>query len=242
MNGTCSTTRMLSPARSPGVSVREIRADIENRGGASIALSGGTTPARFLTALGACETDWAGVSVTLVDERFVDEASPRSNARLVRETLLEEAASAATFIPLCADATDLDAAAAMAAARIATIARPFAAVVLGMGADGHTASWFADGDRLAQALDPAARRDVIAMRAPSAGEARITLTLPAVLDTRFLALHIEGENKRRAVEKALEPDPPAQMPVRAVLRQDAVRVEIFWCPLDVPAITQVKRT
>lgn len=207
-----------------------LRAHVGERGRASLAVSGGSTPARLFHKLSAADIDWAQVQVTLVDERWVDEVSPRSNAGLVRRTLLIGRAEAATFVPLYSQGHDPDAGAGMAEARIAEMAQPFAAVILGMGEDGHTASWFPDGDRLADATDPGCPQRILVMQAPSAGQPRVTLTLPAVLESQFIALHIEGEAKRSVLARALEPGPIAELPVRAVLRQERVPVKVFWAP------------
>src|SRR5271168_2509380 len=67
---------------------------------AALAVSGGQTPVRFFKALSAKALDWPRVIVTLVDERWVSETSPRSNAALVRENLLQGRAAAARFVPL----------------------------------------------------------------------------------------------------------------------------------------------
>lgn len=203
---------------------------IGHAGRAGIAVSGGTTPARFFKALAGVDLDWPRVEVTLVDERLVGEDSPRSNARLVRRHLLAGRAGAARFVPLHVPDDNRHDPLPGAEARLRGMARPFAAVVLGMGTDGHTASWFADGDRLGEAIDAGTRQAVLVMRAASAGEPRITLTLPAVLDTRLLVLHIEGEAKRAALERALQPGPASAMPVRAVLRQSRLPVEVYWSP------------
>ena len=208
----------------------DLEAGIAERGAAALAVSGGSTPARFFAALAARDDlDWSKVSVTLVDERWVDETSDRSNARLVKQNLLTGPARAASFVPLYSGGAEPDAAAlARSAAALEMVPRPFDAVILGMGGDGHTASFFPGGDTLDAAL--AGPAPVIAIRAPGAGEPRVTLTLPHLLATRSLYLHIEGEEKARVLDKALGAGPVAEMPVRAVLRQTRKPVAIYWCP------------
>jgi 6-phosphogluconolactonase len=102
----------------------------------------------------------------------------------------------------------------------------------GMGTDGHTASFFPGGTTLDAATDPACPQSVMAIEAPGAGEPRLTLTLPRIVEAGLLVLHIEGERKSgRAGTRRLRREPEADMPVRAVLRQDAkTPVEIYWAP------------
>jgi 6-phosphogluconolactonase len=202
-----------------------LRARLES-GPAAIALSGGQTPMRFFRALSEQALDWARVTVTLVDDRFVPESSERSNAAMLRAHLLRGPAAAARFLPLVGDAGTVEAAARLAEDGVRALPLPFAAVVLGMGLDGHTASFFPGGDRLEAALAGAAL--VETMRAPGAGEPRITLTLPVMLAAGQVALHIEGAAKRAVLERALGPGPVGEMPVRAVLARDPAP-EVFWC-------------
>ncbi|MGO1078105.1 6-phosphogluconolactonase [Inquilinus sp. CA228] len=197
---------------------------------AALAVSGGRTPTRFFEALSKKPVEWSRVDVTLVDERWVGEDSDRSNAALVRQHLLQGPAAAASFVPLHIDTPTPEDGMAQVTARIAALPLPFAAVVLGMGDDGHTASFFPGGDRLAQALDPAAGQLLETMRAPAAGEPRITLTLPVLLAADTLCLHIEGAGKQRVLEAALVCGPAEAMPIRAVLTRSERPVEIFWCP------------
>jgi 6-phosphogluconolactonase len=206
-----------------------LAAGIAARGTAALAVSGGSTPARFFKALGArTDLDWSRVTVTLVDERWVDESSDRSNARLVKANLLQGPAAAARFVPLWqgGDAPDR-AAIARAGAAISAIGTLDAAI-LGMGNDGHTASFFPGGDTLHAALTGG--EPVIAIRAPGAGEPRVTLTLGKLVAAGALYLHIEGEDKARVLEEALAEGSEQDMPVRAVLRQTTRPVTIFWCP------------
>ena len=205
---------------------------LQRDGRAAIAVSGGSTPKRFFQALSKKNLNWGAVTVTLVDERWVPADSPRSNAHLVQANLLQGPAAAAAFIPLVdpsglASAPELGRLCAEAA--VSALPLPFAAVVLGMGIDGHTASFFPGGDRLAEALDPAGLRCVETMRAEAAVEPRITLTLPLLLAAETLAIQIEGPEKRATLAAAMQPGPIADMPIRAVLARQPPP-DIFWCP------------
>jgi 6-phosphogluconolactonase len=197
---------------------------------AALALSGGRTPTRMFEALSRKPLDWARIDITLVDERWVGEESDRSNAALLRTHLLQGPAAAANFVPLHIDTPTPEDGLAQVTASIAALPLPFAVVVLGMGDDGHTASFFPGGDRLAQALAPSDGQLLETIRAPAAGEPRITLTLPVLLAADALCLHIEGAGKQRVLEAALVSGPAEAMPIRAVLTRSTRPVEIFWCP------------
>ena len=193
-----------------------LAAILARKGQAVLAVSGGTTPALFFAHLSQAGIDWARVTVTLVDERQVPEESPRSNAVLVRNTLLVNAAASARFVPLFRNE-----------AKAAVL--PLDVVVLGMGLDGHTASFFPGGDTLATAIDPHTDQSLIVLSAPASGEARITFTLPKLLAASTLCLHIEGEEKLRVLEEALSGDNAHAMPIRAVLAS-AQPLSLYWCP------------
>jgi 6-phosphogluconolactonase len=204
-----------------------LKAGLASRGAASLAVSGGSTPVRFFKALSQrADVAWDKVTITLVDERWVDETSDRSNGRLVKANLLQGPAAAASFVPLYQGGTEPDAAAAGAAQM--AVPQPFDAVILGMGNDGHTASFFPGGDTLAEALT--AEGPVVAIRAPGAREPRVTLTLKRLLETRALYLHIEGEEKVETLGKAEAEGPIEAMPVRAILHQTQTPLTIYWCP------------
>ena len=208
-----------------------LRTGLAARGSAVLAVSGGSTPKAFFASLSREKLDWANVQVTLVDERWVPEDDPRSNARLVQTMLLRHAAHAAQFIPLYTGDATPEAGLATASARIGALPLPFDAVVLGMGDDGHTASFFPGGDHLAEALDLDGQTRVLPMRAPGADEARITLSLSTLLQTRALYLLVSGEKKRGLLADARLGLGAAQhYPVRAVLTQSRVPVAVYWCP------------
>ena len=199
-------------------------------------VSGGKSPARFFDLLSNMDLDWSRVAITLADERRVADDSPRSNARLVRERLLRNRAQAASFTPLADVRLPADQELAAASARIANLPMPADVVVLGMGDDGHTASWFPGADGLAEAMDPAARQLVAAIVAPDAPEPRLTLTGRVILRARAIALEIQGEGKLATFANALEPGPEEAMPIRAVLRGAADRLTVFMCSRTEPTV------
>ncbi len=221
------------PASLAAALARAVAADLQEavrlRGSALLALSGGSTPRAFMRRLAREHLDWAKVSVTLADERWVAPDDARSNAALVRQNLLQGAAAAARFIPLYANAKDPESGLAEVAARIDALSLPFDALVLGMGLDGHCASLFPGGDHLAQALRYDAPERVLTMRAPAAAEPRITLTLPVLVATRRLYLHIEGLAKREILQLALEPGGES-LPIGALLRRAPEAAHLYWCP------------
>ncbi|UXI68972.1 6-phosphogluconolactonase [Tahibacter amnicola] len=204
---------------------------IATRGRALLGLAGGTTPRQFLLRLGNKRLDWAKVDVTLVDERWVAEDDPRSNTRLLQETLFQGMARAARFTSLYTPLLQPENAEDIIAARIRSLALPYDVIVLGMGADGHVASLFPGGDNLARALDLGSDRLVTAMRAPGASEPRMSLTLSTLLAADSLYLHIEGRTKREVLAQALAPGAhAAQWPVRGLMQRRGEPGRIYWCP------------
>lgn len=210
---------------------KRLRMSLNQRGHSLLAVSGGSTPKDFFAQLSKESLDWAHVKITLVDERWVPDSDERSNARLVKTMLLQNEAAAASFVPLYTDAPTPEDGLAATTARIDALALPFDAVVLGMGDDGHTASFFPGGDRLAEALDLDGKSRVLPMRAPDAGEPRITLTLPTLLETESLFLLVAGDKKRDLLADArLGLGAARDYPVRSVLAQQRVPVAVYWCP------------
>lgn len=199
---------------------------IAERKKAFLAVSGGTTPKRFFAALSRQGLEWDKVTVTLVDERFVPETSPRSNAALVREALLVGNAAIARFEPLYRPATSVEEAARQASADLASMPWPLDVAILGMGTDGHTASFFPDAADLNALLDPTDQALVLPVHAVSAGEARLTLPLARLVEADLLALHIEGEEKREVLEAALAPG--GEKPVSAIFAHASRPVPVYW--------------
>jgi 6-phosphogluconolactonase len=200
---------------------------IKARGRALLAVSGGTTPALLFRTLSNTDISWSNVTVTLVDERFVPESSPRSNARLAKANLLQGKAAAAKFLGLYSDTESVEDAAESADAEIDRMGLPLDAVVLGMGPDGHTASFFPDATTLPELLSVENKSLVSAVHTVEGLEPRITLTMPPIIGAGFLALHIEGDEKRKVLASVLNGE---KLPIGAVIANAERPVEVFWAP------------
>jgi 6-phosphogluconolactonase len=203
---------------------------IDARGGASLIVSGGKTPVKFFEQLRAQPIDWPRVCVALADERWVDPGDPGSNEKMVREVLLQDRAAEARFAGLKNAAPSPDLGAVSAWETFARIPRPFDVTLLGMGDDGHTASLFPRSPNLCIALARSAAAGCVGMWSPSAPHPRLSLNLSALLDSRRILILIEGEGKLHTYQAAAGAGPIEEMPVRAVLRQSRVPVEVIWAP------------
>jgi 6-phosphogluconolactonase len=203
---------------------------IAARGLASLVVSGGRSPLRLFEILRTQPLDWGRVRIGLADERWVNPTDTASNERLVRDALLKDQAAAARFHGLKNAAPTPDLGAVSAWETFARVPRPFDTLLLGMGDDGHTASLFPRSPNLASALNPAAAAGCVGMWSPVAPQARLSLNLTALLDSRRVVLLISGDAKWRTYEAACAAGSVEEMPVRAVLRQSRTPVDVMWCP------------
>lgn len=204
--------------------------ELNSRQRAGLVVSGGSTPVPLFAALSASEFDWSRVDITLADERWVDVHSPESNEGLVRQHLLQGKAAVAGFIGLKSNYPTPRAAENACGLRLQAMPQPFAAVILGMGKDGHTASLFPGAPELQAALSPTSSQCCLQITPPHAGQLRMTLTLQALLNTRKVLLHITGDDKLAVYRQALSGDNPLTMPVKAIFQQNKVKVSVYWAP------------
>ena len=199
--------------------------DLNHQERVLLVVSGGSTPVPFFTALAAKPLPWERIDVTLADERWVDEQSSDSNAKLVREHLLQGGAAAATFIPLTCSAATPEEGVDEVAKQVESLTWPASVVILGMGGDGHTASLFPDSPELTLAL--ATEEPLVAVRTPSQPQPRITFSADRLHQARRHILHITGDDKRAVLAKALNGDDVRQLPIRAFL---TCPLAIYWAP------------
>jgi len=206
-----------------GLIADELAAALHHQDRATLVVPGGTTPGPIFDELSAVELDWSRVSVSLSDERWVPETSDRSNTRLIKERLLVGAAAQARYLSLYAPfPTPEEGLASLIPQYQDNL--PITVLLLGMGADMHTASIFPGADNLELAISADAPI-LLPMRAAGAPEPRVTLTAPVLDQAMNKHVVIYGDDKKHSLEQAQMLD-PYQAPIRAVL--DGATVH--WAP------------
>lgn len=194
-------------------------ADVAAAGG-SIVLAGGSTPRRAYEIAAGLHADWGDTEVWFGDERCVPADDPLSNQRLVREALLERLVVEPT---VRAVPTTLAPAEAAALYDAALTGETLDLVLLGLGADGHTASLFPNaasldaGDRLAVAAEPALDPYV----------ERITMTIPALESGTHVVFLAVGEGKAAVVRHAFAAEPSRATPASLVRSQNGTTTVIL---------------
>ena len=202
---------------------------VTSNGVASIAVSGGSTPKVFFEKLSQRDIDWDKVSIIMVDERYVPPGDDRSNEKLIRDNLLQGKAASAKLVSFWQEGQNID----QAEATLDGILKAYPNIditVLGMGLDGHTASFFPGGNNLEAATKTSCERAIIQMEAEGAGEPRLTLTLPVIVNSSYLVLHIEGDGKRDVLDQALNAELAEAPPIRTVIEALNGSINLYWAP------------
>jgi len=174
-----------------------LRQAVAERGAASLALAGGTTPRAMHEVLATLPgVDWAQVSIYFGDERCVPPDHADSNYRMARESLLTRVPIPESNVHrMLGELPDRDAAARAYAAELPAA---LDVVVLGIGEDGHTASLFPGSP----ALDEREQL-VLPVIGPKPPPERLTLTPPALERAHNLVMLAAGAGKADAVARAL---------------------------------------
>lgn len=208
--------------------VELLEAGIANNGRASLVVSGGRTPLALFKTLSNTELAWDKVDITLADERWVDGDHDASNTKLVKENLIQNHAAVANFVSPKTAHEDAADGIAEAEALFKGLSQPFDALILGMGEDGHTASLFPCSEQVSEGLDMDSGNTLIAVQPTTAPHQRISLTLPALLNSRNIFLHLTGDSKLAVLEDAMANATEIEKPITAVVNR--APVTLMWAP------------
>lgn len=201
---------------------------ISQNGKASLAVSGGSTPKGFFTALSKKDIDWHNVTVTLADERWVDFESDASNTRLVHENLLKNKASSASFFHLKKEGECNEETLTQLNFDAKENLLPLDVLILGMGEDGHTASLFPCSEQITVALALDNSNALMKVVPTTAPNDRITFTYAHLAQSKNIILHVCGEGKKVVLEKALSSNNQKEMPIRAFLQNPDINTHVYW--------------
>lgn len=194
----------------------------------TVVLSGGSTPVTLYKKLSNAALEWSNINLTLSDERWVDEGHADSNARLIADTLMRNKAAGAKFVSLKTNHATPEEGLEECERRLSECEWPADFVLLGMGNDGHTASLFPDDPGLTDSISLDSKKRCVAANPASAGQARMSLSLGCLLDSKLICILIFGDDKWQTLQTALQQGSVEQMPVRCILRQHDVSVEVYW--------------
>ncbi len=197
---------------------------------ASLALSGGRSPRQVLPFLARMDVHWASVDATLTDDRCVPMSNPDSNARLIQEYFLAQCATDVRFVPLWGEMDqpeNMPRAVDAATARLSNVSWPPDVVYLGMGEDGHFASLFPAGH-----LSTFGERDAVCVvgMASQAPHQRISLSLPVLLSSRHIFLHVTNSAKIETLNAALSSPPTPELPISLLVHAEHPSLDILCVP------------
>ena len=204
-----------------------LAAAINDKGRASIAVSGGSTPKGFFAALSKKKLNWSAITVTLADERWVDIDDSASNTKLVQEHLLQNEAAKANFFHL-KQGENLNVETLQTLCLLANEQLlPLDVLILGMGEDGHTASLFPCSEEITQCL-ASDSAELLSVQPATAPHQRITFSFATLAKSANTFLHISGSSKKQVLAQAIAGQEIHEMPIRAFLQAPDINTQVYW--------------
>jgi len=205
---------------------KQLNACIDDKNKACLAVSGGKTPIAFFQQLSQQTIEWSKVTIILVDERWLPTVHTDSNEKLVRDHLIQNNAKQAYFLGLKNDAELPSEGIMDCETQLRTQIDHIDVVVLGMGQDGHTASWFTDSKQLPALLDAETSAWCLPVEDDFLPQPRMSLTWRFIKRAEKIYLHFSGEEKNSVFKKACE-GVSEQLPVSHVLHQDGIGISVY---------------
>lgn len=201
---------------------------IKMQGEATLLVSGGNTPKLFFQKLSQTTIPWEKVSIGLVDERWIESSLKDSNSFLIRNNLLINYAKKAKFIDMYLEQVNINLAEKICSKVYEREFSKIDVLILGMGADAHTASLFPLNEKLNKAFNLEYENFCISIEPKTAPYKRMSLTLRSILSAENIILHIEGEEKLKVYDTALKSDDIYKYPISSVLKQNKKNIEVFY--------------
>ena len=208
-----------------------IESALDARGAAVIALAGGKTPLPAYQKLAGAKLDWKRVTIIPTDERIVPLGDALSNVTALGRTFLPKGARVVPVVPQAT--SDYKAAGRSMDALCQDLHWPLDLCLLGVGADGHTASIFPGPDFDEALAGPRERRALGVLPEPLPKEApvpRVTLSREGIVTARALMIAVTGRDKRDVIERAIAQGPSSTVPIGRVLADAELPVDIHWAP------------
>jgi 6-phosphogluconolactonase len=205
---------------------KQLNRCLTDKNKACLAVSGGRSPVAFFQYLSQQTLDWAKVTVILVDERWLPTDHDDSNEKLVRDHLIKNNAKQAYFLGL-KNSAELPSEGIMdCETQLRTQIDHIDVVVLGMGLDGHTASWFTNSTKLTALLDSDTAAWCLPIEDEFLAQPRMSLTWRFIKRAEKIYLHFTGEEKNKIFTQACE-EISEQLPVSHVLHQDGINISVY---------------
>lgn len=201
---------------------------IETKGKASLVVSGGSTPKPLFKYLSEQDFAWNKVTVTLADDRWLDNTHSDSNEKLVTDNLLVNKAASATFVSLVTQDENAVDAENEISQRIDAIDEHFDVLILGMGEDGHTASLFPCSEQVSAGIDLQRKLSAIATQPTTAPYQRMSMSLAKIVSAKNVFLHLTGDKKRQVLTQAISDHTMLEKPIKAVCEN--TNLSLMWAP------------
>ncbi|MET3893598.1 6-phosphogluconolactonase [Bosea sp. OAE506] len=214
-----ATLADASEALAEAVAIR-LQTLLTEQGRASLAVPGGTTPARFLAALGTRDLAWEKVTLLPTDERFVAADDAASNERMIRAQFAPLREGRVRFLSFHGRGSDIEAAATALSSELASLP-PLDLVVSGMGTDGHIASLFPGEEARFEGRPDSG----ICIATPPGLPPRLSLSPARLAGAGWTSLLVSGTQKE-AVLKAAS-NRPASLPVDLLLGRPQ-GLDVYW--------------
>lgn len=214
-----ATLADASEALAEAVAIR-LRALLAGQGRASLAVPGGTTPARFLAVLGTRDLAWEKITLLPTDERFVAADDEASNERMIRAQFAPLREGRVRFLSFHGRGRDIEAAATALASELSGLP-PLDLVVSGMGTDGHIASLFpGEEERFSTMPDSG-----ICIATPPGLPPRLSLSPARLVGAGWASLLVAGTEKEAVLKAA--PDRASPLPVDLLLGRPQ-GLDVYW--------------